>query len=459
VDAPTAEHLKKLFGNYKAEWLRGQIFDLFTRPAYFPELETQGPCLLVGGRGTGKTTVLRSLSYEGRFALSNRDVNSIKGWPYYGFYYRVDTNRVTAFRGPELTDDTWTKLFGHYFNILLCGQVLNFLKWYYYYLPTEPSLPPEACRKIAITLHIENATTSSELLTRLNEARLRFEAYLNNLHQDRLPPLSLQSAPIDELISSITDLPQFVDKYFFFLIDEYENLLDNQQIVANTLIKHSGAKYSFKIGVRELGWRKRVTLNANEQLISPADYARVSIAEKLKDQAFDKFALDICNQRLARLPNNGSSKISIEAMFKTLSEETEAELLGVREIVANRLRRFTKPLPLDRNLSPLEMYFALFWADAHELDLSEVLSERAKDPKRWRTRYENYKHAILFTIRRKRSGTRKYYSGWRSFVQLSGANIRYLLDWLTKHFYRTYSEATNLANRSLQTRRVEPLKA
>jgi hypothetical protein len=64
------EQLSHLFGSYKAEWLKEQLFDLFTEPTYFPELQTARPCILVGGRGTGKTTVLRSLSYDGQFALN-----------------------------------------------------------------------------------------------------------------------------------------------------------------------------------------------------------------------------------------------------------------------------------------------------------------------------------------------------------------------------------------------------
>jgi hypothetical protein len=55
------EQLSQLFGGYRAEWLRGEIFELFTEPAYFPELKTSRPCVLIGGRGTGKTTVLRGL--------------------------------------------------------------------------------------------------------------------------------------------------------------------------------------------------------------------------------------------------------------------------------------------------------------------------------------------------------------------------------------------------------------
>ena len=88
-DVTLDEHLSTLFGDSRAEWLGKRIFDLFAKPAYFPELEQRRPCVLIGGRGTGKTMVLRGLSYQGRQALSNS--TSPSDWPYYGLYYKVNT--------------------------------------------------------------------------------------------------------------------------------------------------------------------------------------------------------------------------------------------------------------------------------------------------------------------------------------------------------------------------------
>src|SRR5688500_6858433 len=98
----------------------------------------------------------------------------------------------------------------------------------------------------------------------LAKARTRFEVFVNNVGDERdLPALSMQGAPLDALLRNVVQLPQFVGKHFFFLIDEYENLLDYQQQVLNTLIKHSGDVYTFKVAVRELGMRARSTLNAS----------------------------------------------------------------------------------------------------------------------------------------------------------------------------------------------------
>ena len=49
--------LDELFGSYKAEWLNEKIFQFFATPSYFTSLKDKRPCVLMGGRGTGKTTV------------------------------------------------------------------------------------------------------------------------------------------------------------------------------------------------------------------------------------------------------------------------------------------------------------------------------------------------------------------------------------------------------------------
>jgi len=48
------EKLNSLFGSYKAEWLRSKISIYLQKPSYFPELKDNRPCVLEGGRGTGK---------------------------------------------------------------------------------------------------------------------------------------------------------------------------------------------------------------------------------------------------------------------------------------------------------------------------------------------------------------------------------------------------------------------
>jgi hypothetical protein len=425
------EELSNLFGSFRAEWLREEIFELFTDPNYFPELTTHRPCMLLGGRGTGKTTVLRCLSYEGQFALRGKKTDSVSSWPYYGFYHRVNTNRVTAFRGPELSNERWTRVFAHYLNLILSDLVLRFLGWYELQCGPSSILKPADCRRIAASLHLSPADDYRALAGLVNEAQSTLEAQINSVGDNAPKKLSLQGAVVDDLLACLLGSPSFARKHFFFLIDEYENLLDYQQQVVNTLIKHA-TNYSFKFGVRDLGWRSRTTLNPNEQLISPSDYVRVNIGDALKGGLFAEFAARVCDERLARLSSPATSIRSVRNLLPGLTEEEEAVLLekdgGAIGEATNEFEALAAAGIATPEMSPLRKYFLAFWAHANASDLATVVADYVAAPSQWETRFENYKYALLFTIRRGKRGIRKYYCGWSVITELAGGNIRYLLE-------------------------------
>jgi len=419
------------FGIYRAEWLKDALFKVFTKPAYYPELETPRPCVLVGGRGTGKTTVLRCLSYDGKFELEKHDSSTISTWPYYGFYYRVNTNRVTAFRGEELSDRQWQRVFAHYLNLVFCGQVVEFLNWHAEHAPVPADLPATVCRDTADALYLDPASDQFELLVSINKGRRRFEAFLNNLDPAALPPLSLQGQVIDDLCQAVLELPQFTGKNLFFIVDEFENLLDYQQVILNTLIKHCGSFYTFKVGVRDLGWRKRSTLNDNEQLVSPADYERIDIEQRLEGEQFVTFATEVCNLR-AQATKGFPSGLDFPRILPGLTADEEAELLGVQDHAGRILKTVADECPgwltEAKEMAPLDLSVVDFWARSQQIPIADVFEDRAREPRSWDDRLGNYRFAVLFTLRRRRPGIRKYYAGWRTYTLMAGGNIRYLLE-------------------------------
>ncbi|WP_146208102.1 hypothetical protein [Azospirillum sp. TSH64] len=462
--ASIAEKLSDLFGSYKAEWLRESIFELFTVPAYFPELTTARPCVLIGGRGTGKTTVLRMLSYEGQFALHKEKI-PVSDWRYIGMYYRVNTNRVTAFSGDKLPESEWRRLFGHYINLILCGLGTKMLKWYRSAEPGREVLPAEICQEICESLCLPNADSEDELDRVISKAKSSFEAYLNNIGQCEAPRLSMQGAPVDLLFESLGKLSCFKNKLFFFLMDEYENFLDDQQRTVNTLIKHAGAHYTFKIGVRELGWRIRITHNQNEVLNSPADYVRVAISERLDDDMFGRFAQEVCNARIRMLKADFPEMLGdVFNLLPGMSDEEEARLLGVKSMVAD-LRDQIKNLSTERrknleDLDDLRLYFCAYWARGQNRSISMILNEMAENPGAWERRFQEYKYASLFTIRPRTTGITKYYCGWPVFVSLSGKNIRYLLELIDHSLLlhlrdgRAISEPVSFKNQTVAAQNV-----
>ncbi len=423
--------LSNLFGSYRAEWLHEQLFDLYTSPVYFPELTTGRSCMLIGGRGTGKTTALRALSWEGQRRLQSEQPAS---WSFFGVYYRVDTNRVTAFKGPELSTDRWNALFGHYFNLLVCERLVDFAQWVAKAHPKQELLEPDRAEEISISLSVENTARSlDDLAVEVRRSRLTFEAYINNVADATSPSLSLQGAPIETFMQALSAHPDLSGRPFFIIIDEYENFLDEQQRVVNTLVKHATSLFAFKIGVRELGWRQRTTLNEHEQLRSPADFVRIDIAQKLEN-VFSDFAVQICDDRISRLAGRAAegSLGSIRALFPPLSEDDEASLLNVERHVTV-IRDELEPLISESELAifdslpMLYRYLIGFWARGHNQTVVEAFRDYLKSPSEWNTRYGNYKHSLLYTLKRRVRGVHKYYAGWDTLAQVAGTNIRFFL--------------------------------
>lgn len=432
ASAVRAQRLNEVFGGMRAEYFRADIYELFAQPTYWPELLTRRPCLLVGGRGTGKTTALRGLSYEGVDHLSSAE---LADWTHVGLYWRIDTNTVRAFRGASLTEEEWSRYFVHYLNIVLVQLVVEFLTWVRETGKDPISLDVEDLDRCCRALLIDPVNGDlTKLSSNLDDALIDFEAAINNIGSSEKPRVSVLGRPITYLTRALSADARMNGKPVFFLVDEYENFEDYQQRVFNTLIKHAGDEgYTFKIGMKATGHRERATTNPDEVLVEPADYALVDISERLRGDDFADFAKAVCTGRLERISDDLGETTGMEALLPSLSEEAEAEALGAADKkVALRSRLVDSGAKehelheFDR-MSSLSAYMVEYWARAQHEDELSVLRSALSESAQWANRLNNYQHAALYTLRRGRRGISKYYAGWSTFVLLADGNIRFLL--------------------------------
>ena len=419
---PNAIH--DLFGSFRAEWLRGDIYKLFSEPAYFAHLLGNKSCVLMGGRGSGKTTVLRCLSYEGQEALGKQDLASPA---FVGVYYKINTNVVTAFDGSDLDSVDWTRLFGHYLNLTICGELAKYLAWYRDKF-SQSNLADVSFRSVALALGLEDAVDLNQLIDKIMEASTRLELYINNLGGDQ-PTISQLQSPIANFINQFNRVSGHENTVVYIILDEYENLLDYQQKIVNTLIKHSGDNCYFKIGVRELGWRVRVTLNDIETLISPADYELIHIEDRLEAD-FSEFAQNVCESRLRNNLALKNRHLSLDKLLPTLTTLQEAERLGVHRRVSKLRSDLEIDFPNDATVSTIHDYklYVFYKLNAENLDKTRLDIEEYEDRKtRAINRYDNYAHALLFTLADKGLQVSKHYCGHRTFARIANRNIRFYM--------------------------------
>lgn len=321
-------------GQVRAEYSPDEeVFSTFSTPVYWGEIVGTRPCVLVGGRGTGKTTTLRGLAYGGQSSLHGNDLDR---WDTIGAYWRIDSMVASAFEGRGVSDEQWISAFSHYVNLKMVSLYLSFCQWRSTATGIETIVSNEAVQLTAASLNVGGAQGLPELEAQVRMGLALLEARLNGTTAALFDtPFSLLGRPLAYLLEGISSGDAVARLPFTFCIDEFENLKPYQQRAVNTLIKHVGdSSYTIKIGIRDTEQRQRNTLADGQPLVDPADYTTVNIVEHLKEQSFSKFAAQICERRLSGTALQG---MSMTDWFPTLSLEDEAEMLGAdREITRIR---------------------------------------------------------------------------------------------------------------------------
>lgn len=421
--------LRHLFGDNRAEWPAANFKALFVEPAYLKKLESMRPCLLVGGRGTGKTTSLQSLRFDSTLERLEAQGLGYYDQEYFGVLVRMNKNRVRAFQGGGLDPERWSRLFAHYFNLIVGIELCSLTAWIE--RQEKRQLGASHVESVAMDYGITGSETVGQLLSALKLEVSKLEVYVNNPSRELVAQISMAEAPLRKFCEVLSESGLLGDRIVFCCIDEYENLLDEQQAVINTYIKHAEPPLSYKIGVRKNGLRNRRTLDGNDVLKTPDDYAEIEIAE----EGFDFFAKAVAELRLKFAHDRG---VSVPEKFSDFLQDLpfseEADLLGAKRVADGVLAELKSgPASLYDYFSrkpTSEVYFLRFWQDADSRPLAELAQNWIEHPEEWKTRFGNYGYASLFWLSKGRKGVRirKYYCGERTYLAMAGGNIRYFLE-------------------------------
>ena len=413
--------LAKSLGSFRAENLeRRVLFELYTAPSYFPELLQPLPCFLQGGRGTGKTTVLRYLSYEAALAGANEEQ------PFHGLYVKFERSEISAFKGAGLDDDSWSRLFAHYMNLVQCLSLLEYVRIAYH--EDLESLQGDAFQRFTRSLRLSNQIeTVDDAVKSIYDLIIDLQHSVNNIQDKPVIDTSTMGVPVKYLVNACDAIPKFSERQVAFLFDEFEVLRNYQQRVVNTLIKEANDRITFKIGVREEGLRERVVVGGDQEIRTPADYALVRIEERLQGDSWGEFATMVVSGRLTPIWDQDVNPIrDLQLLFPSLTTEEEAILLGAKD-VADRARENQSEHGVLEGLTDYEVFFADFIARSRSKSIADVVETIRNGGSEYRNLRNNYDFAALFTLKRRRPGRTKYYCGWQTLLALANGNIRYLL--------------------------------
>lgn len=332
----------RAFARNRAEEIGEDLWNDFIVPLYFDKLpfdHQRKPLVFMGGRGCGKTTLLRYLSHRTQFSPKREGKIPTE---VIGLYLRADTQFLRLFQGDELDEKGWRAAFGHFLSLALSDELLDAI----YGINCSELRRKDFGNLDKVELKSLKAfdaslpTTIPELKEHLKFARLAFAAWLNNASGEDKPRFypyrEFLGALIRELRSQLTYLEKS-DVLVF--IDEYENLLEYQQRIINTAIKHSEPPLIFNIAMKCNGMETPQTVGS-ESIQHIGDYRRVDIEEELEKHNFPLFAAELFFFRLEQQSIcRGAWPIDREQLSKPADVANRRENASYATKVLTEIRR------------------------------------------------------------------------------------------------------------------------
>lgn len=450
------------------------------------DLLTTKPLVLEGGRGCGKTMFFLYHSYWAKkYGYLGRGLDLtvlLSKEPIIGIYYRADSSFVTAFQHKNLDETEWRDIYAHYLNLQLSMQVLDVVvdikKANSITLDYEKNICERVCPYLINVTHEPN--TFEEFLDILNKQRAAVIMYINNVGRIERPILIPPGVLVSEFINGISKESIFKDKIFHFFIDEFENLLDHQQVLINSFIKGSKPPIIYNIGVRKKGRRKIETLAPNEIIGEPHDFKRFDL-ETAIEKNYEELLRKVCFKRLkqhSQLQNRDENDrwLNIGAYLGQYNLDDELRSLleyHPQPAFLQKLRERITESIVDKNKLKVALTCLANPEKSLVSRLNLVLLERSKSPTidellTELTKYEtgkpskykewlhNNKVGMLFLLCHE-LGERKKYYGFDVFSALSSGIIRYFLE-LCEHAFNnacknefTFSQPRSLTQEEMDT--------
>ena len=287
------------------------------------------PMLILGGKGSGKTHLMRHFSYPLQRIRHGQDVvGGIKKDGYIGVYLRCSGLNSARFRDKGQTEETWAEVFAYYMELWLSQLVLSTILSAVGGTAELEAREPEIVSELLTLIHLgqrESPTSLSGLSGLLRGLQQELDGAVNNSAISRVLPVHI-AVTRGDLVFGIpkameASLSLLDGCLFLYLIDEFENLSELQQKYVNTLLRDRKSPCSFKIGARMYGIRTLSTYSADEDNKEGSEFEVLRLDAILRENKhYEEFARRLIAKRLTEFNRVQSATTSLDANAKSLGE-------------------------------------------------------------------------------------------------------------------------------------------
>ena len=302
------------------------------------------PMIILGSKGSGKTHVMRYLSFAlQRLRYADSSIDGIRTDGYVGIYMRCDGLNSARFRGKRQSDEMWADVFAYYIELWLGQMVVD--ACYEALKGTQVIVDQGGAIAAAVKdLFDTPAKTFPEsvedLGNHLRSLHGDLDAAINNCAITGTLDIRIRASS-GKLVFGIPQvfaahIPELRDTAFVYLIDEFENLTEQQQKLINTLIREKRNPSSFKIGARLYGLRTRSTFCADEEIKEGSEYERLPLDVRLRNREteYRVFARRLVIRRLTKrrmLSNPPESDDEMKQFLESAFGRADGDIVAKEE--------------------------------------------------------------------------------------------------------------------------------
>lgn len=314
------------------------------------------PMLLLGGKGSGKTHLMRYCSASVQSLRHDGSLSTAVGKEgYLGIYVSADGLNVGRFAGKGQTQETWAAIFGFYFELWL---TLNLISIIILKNKSEPVPFDELSftKEVSSLFDIppQHITNLDELYTFIEETLRDVDSIVNNSAVTRsLEGLKITFSP-GRLCFGIPPIiakheKSLTEAIFVYLIDEIENLSEEQQKFLNSLIRYRKGNATIRVGARLYGIKTYSTIGSGEPIKRNAEYERIELDSFLRghEKEYTKLAEELVAKRLNSSHTGVLEFKDVSNFFESITptnfyQELTSKLVSSRQASANDRPYFEK---------------------------------------------------------------------------------------------------------------------
>ena len=425
------------------------------------------PIVIEGARGSGKTMILKHLSYfcQKEAIKSDKILPEIAAKKFLGIYFRYSADYSSLFDSLNCSREYRDYLFDDYFQLCICLEIARIIQSF-----EEELLEDEKKSLFAqISKLCEGQMTDSntfidwiEKAIRKQDETIRRSQYLSLEISNEYKPKAILFNLINEIQTCVKCLSETL---FIIIIDEYENIGHFQRVI-NTYIKQMDGenRYTFRIGVRPEGIRDYSTKVSDEFLQDGRDFIkkRLIVHSNDKTSKYKNFVKAVINRRLDMVPVFKQTNITIDTLLGSKENyewEARYHVRGrkdhFQEAVAGKTEdEKNKIISVIEDDNPIiEAYFLMRLRrgetieDIINVKQENMLGVKTENTKKyWLDMQNKYKSALLFWLIDKYTATKLYY-GFATYLYLSCGSIydfiglcRTVFDELESDYFDNFEE-------------------